>query len=81
MDRCCWNCAKGKIDESSQVKLAKAFQAHLKPGAVVFHKASDYRLACPVTGGLWTPASEEMLKRVWTGCMTLTCFEPKGTTE
>ena len=77
MPKCCWNCSKAKIYESSEAKLAKAFQAHIKPGKVAFHQSATFKKSCPVTGGVLLPASEDMLKKVWTGCMELTCFEPK----
>lgn len=77
MPRCCWDCAKAKIEESAQAKLAKAFQARLKPTVVAFHNHAGFRMVCPVTGGVWSPCSEEMLKKVHTGCMELTCFEEK----
>lgn len=77
MPRCCWDCAKAKIEESAQAKLAKAFQARLKPTVVAFHNHAGFRMSHPVTGGVMIPASEDMLKKVWTGCMELTCFEPK----
>ena len=40
-----------------------------------FHRSATFKKACPVTGGVLLPASEDMLKKVWTGCMELTCFE------
>ena len=76
MDRCCWNCAKITIEETTQAKLAKAFQSKLKKVGVM-HRGNDIRMSCPVTGGVMIPASEAILNRVFTGCMTLRCFEPK----
>ena len=76
MDRCCWNCAKITIEETAQAKLAKAFQSKLKKAGVM-HRGHDIRMSCPVTGGVKISTSEDMLQKVWTGCMELTCFEPK----
>ena len=48
--------------------------------AKIYHyptKDPEFKKSCPVTGGVLLPASEDMLKKVWTGCMELTCFEPK----
>ena len=48
--------------------------------ANIYHyptKDPEFKKSCPVTGGVLLPASEDMLKKVWTGCMELTCFEPK----
>ena len=77
MDRCCWNCAKITIEETAQAKLAKAFQSKLKKVGVM-HRGNDIRMSCPVTGGVMVSTSEDMLQKVWTGCVELTCFEPKG---
>lgn len=52
--------------------------------ANIYHyptKDPEFRTACPVTGGVLLPASEDMLKKVWTGCMELTCFEAKENHE
>lgn len=76
MDKCCWNCAKIKIEETAQAKLAKAFQSKLKKVGTMY-RGKDILMACPVTGGIQIPTSEAMLNRVYTGCMELTCFEPK----
>lgn len=76
MARCCWDCKKITVEETAQAKLAKAFQSKVSRPEII-HRGKDLLMACPVTGGVLLPASEAMLKKVWTGCMELTCFEAK----
>jgi hypothetical protein len=76
MARCCADCAKITIEETAQAKLAKAFQAKLNKVGTMY-RGNDIMMACPVTGGIKIPVSGAILHRVFTGAMTLTCFEEK----